>query len=124
MELKKLFFVYNASSDTLSKYIDFAHKIVSPKTYACDLCSITHGNFGEREVWEDFRENNPVEMVFLYKDQFLKQYASKWLPKFDFPFAFIENDNGSIDVVISAKQFETLSSQEDLIAAIAKIEAL
>ena len=37
---KEYLFVYNAKSDKLHKYLDFAHKIISPKTYACDLCSL------------------------------------------------------------------------------------
>ena len=44
------YFVYNADGDVFSLVGDFAHKIFSPKTYNCNLCAITHGNFGMNSV--------------------------------------------------------------------------
>jgi len=49
--MRTLIFVYNAASDIWSKSLDAAHKIISPSTYACNLCSLTHGNFSEKQVW-------------------------------------------------------------------------
>jgi len=41
----ELILVNNAKNGVFNKAIDFAHKIVSPQTYECSLCSITYGNF-------------------------------------------------------------------------------
>ncbi len=45
-----LIFVYNADSGKLNVLFDVGHKIVSPGTYKCDLCTLTHGTFTERIV--------------------------------------------------------------------------
>ncbi len=54
----KLIFVYNANAGKLSAALDIAHKIISPSTYQCNLCSLTHGTFTERDVWKKFSEES------------------------------------------------------------------
>ena len=84
----KLIFIYNAKSDKLSKALDFAHKIISPSTYNCDLCSLTHGNFSERKEWEKFRSSFKVDMEFYYKDNHPIKYHS-----IDYPVIIVDDDN-------------------------------
>ena len=43
--MMKLIFVYNAGSGKLNALFDMAHKIVSPTTYECSLCALTHDAF-------------------------------------------------------------------------------
>ncbi|CAN0603176.1 unnamed protein product, partial [Ectocarpus sp. 12 AP-2014] len=54
---KKILFIYNANSNTGSKMLDFAHKIINPATYNCNLCSLTYGSFTENKQWKGFRES-------------------------------------------------------------------
>ncbi len=115
----ELIFVYNAKSGLLDKLIDGAHKIVSPSTYECNLCAITFGNFTEDELWKSFREHSDLEMKFLYKDDFLKQYRSKWLPKFDFPIV-LTPEGGSLEPFIGTSDLNELTSSEELIEEIKK----
>ena len=75
--MSKLIFVYNAKSDIINSTFDFAHKIISPKTYSCSLCKLTHGNFGESKIWKEFRENSNLEMEFLHKDEFEDNYTER-----------------------------------------------
>lgn len=74
--------------------LDSAHKLINPESYACSLCALTHGVFSEKEEWTEFKESSSLEMKFLHKDAFLKQYRSKWLPKYNFPIVLAEADNG------------------------------
>lgn len=76
--MKKLIFVYNADSGKLNALLDSLHKVVSPSTYSCKICELTHSTVGERKVWKEFREELDVEADFLHKDEFLKLYASKF----------------------------------------------
>lgn len=115
----ELIFVYNAKSGLLDKIIDGAHKIMSPATYECNLCAITFGNFTEDELWKSFRENTHLDMKFLYKDEFLKQYRSKWLPKFEFPVVLAAKD-GSLEPFIGTSDLNGLTSSEALIEEIKK----
>ena len=40
--MSEIVFIYNAKSGTVNSLIDWAHKIVSPDTYECSLCSMTY----------------------------------------------------------------------------------
>ena len=73
----QLLFVYNASSNLFSTVTDFAHKILSPSTYQCRLCALTYGNFSIKQEWKSFIESLPVKAVFLYKDEFEKEFKSQ-----------------------------------------------
>ena len=48
-EGKKLIFIYNAKSGLVNEMIDFAHKIVSPETYECNLCAISYNTFTKKK---------------------------------------------------------------------------
>jgi hypothetical protein len=67
---KEFIFVYNAKSGLFNKASDFAHKIVSPQTYNCSLCSITYGNFSAHKEWADFIASLKLDVKFLYKNDF------------------------------------------------------
>jgi len=115
--MEKLIFVYNANAGKLNALLDMGHKIVSPSTYECHLCDLTHGIFTERKEWVRFRESVKTPLQFLHKDEFLKAYASKWLPAYEFPIVLADK-NGSLEVVISSKRCNELQALEDLIAEV------
>ena len=46
--------------------------------------------FSEEEVGKILENIELVEMDFYHKDEFVKQFKSKWLPKFDFPLILSE----------------------------------
>ncbi|RMB62744.1 GTPase [Dokdonia sinensis] len=110
----KLIFVYNANSGNLNALLDATHKILSPQTYECDLCSLTFGAFREKEEWVRFRESIKSPLIFLHKDEFLKAYKSKWLPKYDFPIVLAER-NGELEIAIATERFKEIQNLEALI---------
>ncbi len=109
-----LIFVYNANSGKANAFVDCLHKFVSPKTYSCNLCAITFNTFSEKKVWKEFRQQSIVEMHFLHKDEFQKEYASKWLQKYQFPVVLIRL-NGSLEVFISSEELNKITTSEALI---------
>lgn len=115
--MKKLIFVYNADSGLVNSWLDMAHKIVSPSTYECDLCALTHGNFSEKQAWKNFRDSSSVPMEFYHKDEFLSKYKSKWLPKYEFPIV-LYSDGEKVEPFILAATFKEINSIEDLIIRI------
>ena len=112
--IQKLLFVYNANSGLRSAILDSAHKILSPGTYECKLCDITFGVLSENRAWKDFRQNSDLELEFLHKDEFEKEYASKFGYSLEFPVVLVA-DQGELQMFISAKEFEGLSDAQDLI---------
>lgn len=114
---EKLIFIYNADSGLGNLLLDGAHKILSPNTYECSLCSLTFGAFSEKSVWKKFREESKVEMEFFHKDEFTKQYASKFGHKFSFPIVLSEGING-LEVFVNTLEMNDLKTTEELIELI------
>lgn len=93
----QLLFVYNADSGLYNTLTDMAHKLLSPDTYACDLCSITHGVFRERDEWRSFIESLPVESTFLHRDEFYRQYPE--MNKLLLPALMLQSDVGLVELL-------------------------
>jgi len=117
VQLQKLIFIYNADSGFRNAIIDGAHKIISPGTYECQLCEITFGAFKEREVWKKFRKETEIEMEFLHRDEFRKEYASKFGHKFTYPITLVVTEMG-LEVFISTKELNGMTNANELILTI------
>lgn len=112
--VQKLIFIYNADSGLRNMIIDGAHKILSPSTYECKLCEITFGAFTEKNVWKKFREASEIQMEFLHKDEFKKQYASKFGHKYTFPIV-LETTENALEVYIGTTELKAIENAEKLI---------
>ena len=115
----RLIFVYNTSSGKVNAILDSLHKIASPETYDCSLCAITFGKFSENKTWKTFRENSEIDMEFYHRDEFMKQFKSKWLPKYDFP-VILSEENGELKLFISSEELNDLIEVSQLIDLIKK----
>lgn len=113
----QLIFVYNAESGNINALLDGLHKVLSSETYNCNLCAITYGTFAEKKEWREFRENSDHQMTFLHRDEFETQYASKWLPKYDYPIILISNYE-SLEIFITTEELNGLNSSKELISLI------
>jgi hypothetical protein len=74
MDEPSLVFVYNADSGLVNTLLDIGHKIVSPGTYACNLCALTHSTFHMRDEWKRFVEGLGTPIEFLHRDELATQY--------------------------------------------------
>jgi hypothetical protein len=70
-----LVFVYNAESGIFNTLSDVAHKLLSPQTYACNLCALTHSTFGMRNEWKDFLRSLDAPLEFLHADELRSRYG-------------------------------------------------
>ncbi|MBN4061628.1 MAG: hypothetical protein COA57_09255 [Flavobacteriales bacterium] len=105
----KLIFVYNAKSDIFSGLADAAHKIFSPKTYQCNLCAITFGNFGMHKEWKSFLELLDCDLEFAYKNH-LPKYELKGI---ELP-AILKKDDEKTEVLINAEAINSCKTIDDL----------
>ena len=69
-----LVFVYNADRGFFNMMADISHKVLSPSTYPCNLCALTHGTFSIRKEWRDFLAKIKPPLTFLHKDEFRKEF--------------------------------------------------
>jgi len=115
-ETKTLLFVYNADTGLFSVVTDYAHKIISPKTYPCNLCALTYGNMGMNNKWKEFIATIKVPIAFLHRDEFVKQYDLK---DTQLPAAFFTQGE-SIKMLITHDELNACTSVEGLIDLVTK----
>ena len=112
--MKKIIFVYNATSGKVNALLDVAHKLISPKTYQCKLCAITHDTFSENEQWKSFRKSFSLPLEFLHSDEFEANYNAKDIK---YPVILLEDDQ-KITEWISKSEIEKIESSAALIQLI------
>ena len=106
----ELIFIYNAKSGLVNEFLDFAHKIVSPSTYNCNLCAISYGNFTMKKKWSDYISSLPVRSTFTYKDKVSEYgYDNIKLP------SIIFQDKSKSKVIISSEEINKLKKIDQLI---------
>lgn len=110
MNKPALVFVYNADSGFVSTLLDIGHKIVSPQTYSCNLCAITHSTFSMRDEWKNFVAGFGVPIEFLHRDELEKKYGMR---NVGLPAVFRRADN-TLETWISREEINNCHSLEDL----------
>lgn len=111
-----LLFVYNADSGVLNAAKDYVHKIVSPKTYECNLCAVTYGNFGMKNEWKNFIDSLKYSVEFIHRDEIQKY---NFLKNEKLPAAFIKRGK-TITKLISHTEINRLKTLEGLIELVKK----
>jgi hypothetical protein len=116
MSQLSLYIVYNANAGLLNGVKDSLHKLISPSTYPCKLCELTHGYLKERSEWAVYvaeLKERGIRFEVLHKDE-LTQH----------PFEFAELpgvyklDRGEWTCILGASQLKKLNSVSDLIATL------
>ena len=115
--LPELIFVYNADSGALNSLKDSLQKVLSPETYSCSLCQLTHGSFGELKAWKNFKKQHTGKLSFYHRDEFEKLFRSKWLPKYDFP-VILYGYKEELGIFLDAQLINECTGLEDLIQQI------
>jgi len=110
--MKTLIFVYNADSGKLNALKDSLHKLISPDTYECKLCDLTHGFFSENAEWTKFLKEADFEAEFLHRDEFLSKYEPK--QEYKFPIVF-EFKNDKLQPILDSSEFKDLKDLSELI---------
>lgn len=104
MKKEKIFFVYNANTGLKNSIIDGIHKIVSPSTYSCNLCAITHGYFTQKSEMKRLLETLEQEVEFYYKDEWEKKYDRK-----DTYPVILREENDLISIFITTEELNGMN---------------
>jgi hypothetical protein len=110
MSQRRLIFIYNADSGLFNLLTDIAHKLISPQTYKCDLCALTHAPFAMRRRWRQFLEGLDAELEFLHRDEVASRFPGLALTP---PAIVSESEAGPI-VCVDAAQIGRSGSLEAL----------
>ncbi|PZV87142.1 hypothetical protein CLV31_10114 [Algoriphagus aquaeductus] len=113
-----VYFIYNANSGKFNAYLDMLHKVISPKTYPCQLCDITYGVSKIRPAWKEFREKSRLHMIFLHKDEWEEAFPGKTIP---LPSVLLDRGKG-LEVILGASDWNGVGL-EDLMNRLTSLEA-
>lgn len=105
-----LIFVYNADSGLYNALGDIAHKIISPRSYPCNLCAITYSISGMRHEWEQFLRTLNTPYEFLHRDELKGRYS---VEGFRLPAVFKKEGEG-LEVWIDASAINSCRNLDDL----------
>ncbi|QUY41068.1 GTPase [Acaryochloris marina] len=119
--MAKLIFIYNADAGLVNVALDIAHKVLSPDTYSCNLCMLTHDTFTERSAWQAFRKSSSVPMEFLHKDEYEQKVndlnSLKSKQTYSYPI-ILKEDQGQIDIFIDTVELNQIKDVNRLINTI------
>lgn len=107
-----ILFVYNAESGKLNSILDIAHKAISPATYQCSLCSLTHDTLNEKSEWTRFKASSTNHLEFLHKNEFEAKFKTKYV------YPVILDNTGEMKVLFSKADLNKFNSVAELIAGI------
>jgi hypothetical protein len=110
----KLLFVYNAKAGLVAGMMDSIHKAVSPDTYECSLCAITHGAFTMNKDWRAYLKTLPLPVTFHHRPDFREAYPDA---KVDLPAVLLDRD-GALEVVLTAADLKAAPDVNGLSAAL------
>lgn len=105
-----LVFVYNADSGVFNTLADAAHKIFSPRTYACNLCALTHTAVRMRGEWREFLDGLGLPLEFLHADELAARYNLTGVP---LPAVFTK-DGGGLSVLAGADSINACRTLDEL----------
>jgi hypothetical protein len=106
-----LVFVYNADRGFFNLIADISHKMLSPTTYPCNLCALTHGAFSMRKEWRDFLAKIKPPLTFMHRDEFRKEFKLED----DLPAIYIQDlRTEELRPFIDAPTLKALTGLEDL----------
>ncbi|MSR31588.1 MAG: hypothetical protein EXR99_08795 [Gemmataceae bacterium] len=103
-------FVYNASSGFFNLIADITHKVMSPSTYPCNLCALTHAAFSMRREWRDFLSKLRFPLEFLHRDGF-KQKTGR---DDELPAILVRKPGNEWMVLVPAVSLKALTGLDDL----------
>jgi hypothetical protein len=105
-------FVYNADSGFFNTVKDTLHKVVSPKTYECNLCKITYGPISMKARWKAFISS--LDARFLHKDEFEKHH-----PPGKYPCVY-KQEGEKLTLLISQEEMNAVRDLDELITLMKK----
>lgn len=115
-----LLLVYHADSGRWNALWDIAHKVISPGSYSCTLCALTHGALSERRAWKDFRERHPNRLEILHRDEFHRRHPQVEAAT---PCALARQADGTWLTAMDPADIHGCAGVEDLIERLARLLA-
>jgi hypothetical protein len=111
---ERLLIVYNAEAGIAAGIKDSLHKLLSPDTYPCSLCALTHGTLRIDRRWKRFLARMPLDVRVYHLPDFRARY-----PDLEIALPAILLEQGrEAELLIAAGELARIDSIDSLIALI------
>jgi len=112
MRPDRIILVYNEDRGLFNAVSGWTHKLLSPATYQCPLCTVTFGLTGMLVPWKNFIEMLPFPVTFLHRDEFRQQFPA--LVSLPLPVILTVN-TARTEILLSADDLRATGSLSGLI---------
>lgn len=110
-KMRRLLVVYNADAGRLHAAVDSLHKLISPATYSCDLCRLTHGPIRMKSAWRAFVESPDLPVRVIHRDEYDRRPE---LPEVALPAILLEQSGAEPVVLLDARTIGRVRSLPEL----------
>ena len=114
--MASLVFVYNLDGGLFNGITHYAHKIISPRTYACNLCAVTNNMLGTKREWATFIRDLGISTKFLHLDEFKQAYPDA--EQKSFPAVFHSPGNGKLQLLVASSEINECRDVSTLISLV------
>lgn len=108
----KLVFVYAVDGGLFNSVVHYAHKILAPRTYGCQLCMLTSSALGTEKAWAQFLRELALPVTFLHRDELAAQAPERSAEPL--PAVFAQRD-GALEVLVHAQEINACVDLQSLI---------
>jgi hypothetical protein len=115
--MSHVIFVYALDGGLFNDLTNFAHKIVSPQTYPCNLCTLTSGMVSKKREWTDFLRGLGVKTELLHRNEFAQRYPTI---KHSLPAAFRVTGDAEPELLITSDELNACRDLDALISLVSE----
>jgi len=114
--IPRVLLIYHTDGGRWQALRDAAHKMVSPTSYPCALCTLTHGVFRARGPWRDFQARHGTAVAVWHRDEFVAAFPDQAIRT---PCVLARTAEGSLHEVLSPAAIAVIDDVDGLIARLA-----
>lgn len=102
---------YLGTEKPIGRALEALHKVLSPKTYACSLCKLTHGSLQMHGALKNFAQEFNIKLEVIHLEEALNRYhlSLDELPQLEL------KSHSSLVLKLTKDKIEKLSSLEELL---------
>ncbi len=113
--MSQVVFVYAVDGGIVNSLMNFTHKLISPRTYSCNLCALTSDMLGNKREWARFIQELGVATEFLHRNEFAARYPGA---QYSFPTVFLSTENTDLKVLITSSELSACHNLAGLISLV------
>ena len=113
--MSHLIFVYALDGGLFNDLTHFAHKLVSPQTYPCNLCMLTSGPVTKKREWTEFIRGLGIKTEFLHRDEFAQRYPTA---QYSLPATFLSTGGAEPELLITSEELNACRDLDGLISLV------